>query len=49
MSNSLINAINSGYSGFSKGQKAIADYICEKYDKAAFMTASTLGRTVGVS
>ena len=49
MSNSLINALNSGYSGFSKGQKAIADYICEKYDKAAFMTASTLGRTVGVS
>ena len=49
MSNSLFNAINSGYAGFSKGQKAIADYICEKYDKAAFMTASTLGKTVGVS
>ena len=49
MSNSLINALNTGYAGFSKGQKAIADYICEKYDKAAFMTASTLGKTVGVS
>ena len=49
MSHSLINALNSGYAGFSKGQKAIADYICEKYDKAAFMTASTLGKTVGVS
>lgn len=34
---------------FSKGQRAIAKYITEAYDKAAFMTASTLGKTVGVS
>lgn len=34
---------------FSKGQKRIAAYITEYYDKAAFMTASTLGKTAGVS
>ena len=49
MSNSLFNVINSRYSDFSKGQKLIAKYISENYDKAAFMTASKLGKTVGVS
>ena len=34
---------------FSKGQKKIAQYITEAYDKAAFMTANKLGKTVGVS
>ncbi len=34
---------------FSKGQKRIARYIMESYDKAAFMTANRLGKTVGVS
>lgn len=34
---------------FSKGQRAIARFITESYDKAAFMTASKLGKTVGVS
>ena len=34
---------------FSKGQRAIAKYIAESYDKAAFMTANALGKTVGVS
>ena len=34
---------------FSKGQRRIAAYINEAYDKAAFMTASKLGKTVGVS
>lgn len=34
---------------FSKGQKRIARYITEAYDKAAFMTANRLGKTVGVS
>ncbi len=34
---------------FSKGQKKIAAYIMENYDKAAFMTASVLGEKVGVS
>ena len=35
--------------GFSKGQKRIASYILENYDKAAFMTASKLGKLVSVS
>lgn len=34
---------------FSKGQKLIGNYIISYYDKAAFMTASKLGSTVGVS
>ena len=34
---------------FSKGQRRISQYIVEAYDKAAFMTASKLGKTVGVS
>ncbi|MGN1000155.1 MAG: MurR/RpiR family transcriptional regulator [Faecousia sp.] len=34
---------------FSKGQRLIAHYILESYDKAAFMTANKLGKTVGVS
>ena len=34
---------------FSKGQRRIAHYITESYDKAAFMTAGRLGKTVGVS
>lgn len=34
---------------FSKGQRKIAAYINEAYDKAAFLTASKLGKTVGVS
>ena len=34
---------------FSKGQKRIARYLTEAYDKAAFMTANRLGKTVGVS
>ena len=35
--------------GFSKGQKRIAAYILENYDKAAFLTASRLGELCGVS
>ena len=35
--------------GFSKGQRLIARYITEHYDKVAFMTASRLGTEVGVS
>ncbi len=34
---------------FSKGQRRIARFISEAYDKAAFMTASRLGKAVGVS
>src|SRR5450759_2852594 len=45
----LINRINSSYKKMSKGQKLIAEYILNNYDKAAFMTASKLGIKVGVS
>ena len=47
--NDLITKIQSELPGFSKGQKQIARFILENYDKAAFMTASRLGVTVGVS
>ena len=49
MNKDLINLISGMMAGFSKGQKMIADYIINHYDKAAFMTASKLGNTVGVS
>lgn len=45
----LLSRMESMMSGFSKGQKRIAQYIEKHYDKAAFMTASKLGATVGVS
>ena len=49
MSADVLAAIRGGMNGFSKGQKRIAAYILESFDKAAFMTASKLGRLVGVS
>ena len=49
MAKSILHTIESNLSDFSKGQKRIAGYILENYDKAAFMTASKLGRLVGVS
>ena len=45
----LLSKINENMHSFSKGQKLIANFITEHYDKAAFMTASKLGTTVGVS
>ena len=45
----ILHSLEQGMSGFSKGQKRIAAYILENYDKAAFMTASRLGKLVGVS
>lgn len=47
--NDLLNKIQGNLSKFSKGQRLIARYIIEHYDKAAFMTASKLGVMVGVS
>ena len=49
MNNLLAIRIQNKTAGFSKGQKLIAKYIEEHYDKVAFMTASKLGATVGVS
>lgn len=45
----LIKRIQDKISEMSKGQKLIANYIVNHYDKAAFMTAARLGEVVGVS
>lgn len=49
MSKDILLQIDENSRGFSKGQRLIARYITENYDKAAFMTAGKLGKTVGVS
>ena len=49
MSNDILSVIQGNMPTFSKGQKLIANFILESYDKAAFMTASRLGKTVRVS
>ena len=49
MKDSILRRIENGYGSFSKGQKAIADYITAHYDKAAFMTAAKLGKYANVS
>ena len=49
MEQDLLSSINEMYPKFSKGQRLIASYIMDHFDKAAFMTASRLGATVGVS
>ncbi len=49
MSCDILAVIRERMGGFSKGQRKIAGYILESYDKAAFMTASRLGKRVGVS
>ena len=49
MTKNLLAKINEQKGKFSKGQRLIASFITEHYDKAAFMTASKLGNTVGVS
>lgn len=49
MGKDILSNIQGNLSTFSKGQKLIANYILESYDKAAFMTAGKLGKTVGVS
>ena len=49
MENDILSALQDSAMSFSKGQRRIAQYITESYDKAAFMTASKLGKTVGVS
>lgn len=45
----LIRLLKNRYDSLSKGQKLIATYITDHYDKAAFMTAAKLGEVVGVS
>ena len=45
----ILSVLENRLSSFSKGQRIIARFIMENYDKAAFMTASRLGSAVGVS
>lgn len=47
--NDLLKRISLEYNKMSKGQKLIAQYIMDNYDKAAFITASKMGKVVGVS
>lgn len=47
--NELILRIEEKYAKMSKGQRRLADYVCQNYDKAVFLTAAKLGETVGVS
>lgn len=49
MTADVLAAIRREMNTFSKGQKRIANFILESYDKAAFMTASRLGQTADVS
>ena len=48
-SENLLSRINQQYSKLSKGQKRLASYIVDNYDKAVFLTAARLGNKVGVS
>lgn len=45
----VLRLIDEKESEFSKGQRQIAKYIRENYDKAAYMTAAKLSAEVGVS
>ena len=49
MNHDILTLIQENIHTFSKGQKRIANFILDSYDKAAFMTASRLGKRVGVS
>ena len=49
MQQDILKLLDAKKSGFSKGQRRIAAYITESYDKAAFMTASKLGMITEVS
>ena len=45
----VITRINECYPKMSKGKKGIAQYICDHYEQAVFMTAAELGKIVGMS
>ena len=49
MRQDILSLLKSKEASFSKGQRRIAQYILESYDKAAFMTANALGKAVGIS
>lgn len=45
----LLSELSQRMPEFSKGQKKIAAYLIEHFDKAAYITASKLGKAAGVS
>ena len=47
--NDLTSRINECFGSLSKGQKILATYITDNYDKAVFLTAAKMGQVVGVS
>lgn len=49
MAKDLLLQMKEGMASFSKGQRRIATYIVDHYEKAAYMTAAKLGETVNVS
>ena len=49
MNKDLFTLLQQKASTFSKGHRLLAKYISESYEKAAYMTASSLGKAVGVS
>lgn len=49
MNTDILTLLQKKSGSFSKGQRLLAQYITESYDKAAFMTANRLGSVVGVS
>lgn len=44
MNENVLQTIRAGMDTFSKGQKRIAAFILDNYDRAAFMTAAPAGR-----
>lgn len=49
MTADILTCIHNKMNSFSKGQRKIAEFILQSYDKAAFLTAGALGKTVQVS
>lgn len=49
MTYDILDTLQEKMPEFSKGQRRLAQFITESYDKAAFMTANRLGKAVGVS
>ncbi len=49
MKNNVLSIIKSEMPNMSKGQRRISEYILTHYEKAAYMTASKLGKNSGVS
>lgn len=49
MQNDILDLIKEKHGRMSKGHRAVADYILEHFDSAAYMTAQNLGAAAGVS